>query len=83
MAKKPLKKINDKDAPTKVELVAPAGTYATIEVEDKVCFLKKPSRQTYAKVIPMLTPMMGGEVNIPYLQLQLLHTFLQVPLTLL
>ena len=64
MAKKNLKKINDKDAPVKVKLVAPEGTFATIEIEGKVCFLKKPSRATYAKVIPMLTPMLGGEVNI-------------------
>lgn len=64
MAKRQLKKINDKEEVAQVKLVAPEGTYATIEIDGKYCFLKKPSRATYAKVIPMLTPMMGGEVNI-------------------
>lgn len=61
--KKPMKEINSPET-EKVELVAPEGTAYTIEIDGKKCFLKKPSRHTYAKVIPMMTPMFGNEPNL-------------------
>lgn len=60
---KPKIKINAPEE-VKVEMKAPEGTAYTIEIEDKKAFLKKPSRHTYAKVLPMITPMFGSEPNL-------------------
>ena len=46
------------------ELVAPKGTAYTIEIEEKKCFLKTPSRATFSKVLPLMSASFGGEVNI-------------------
>ncbi len=64
MAKKRMTKINDTEAVEKVELLAPEGTAYTIEVEDKKCFLKKPDRGVFSKVLPMMTSMTGEEPNM-------------------
>ena len=64
MAKKRMTKINDTEAVEKVELVAPEGTAYTIEVEDKKCFLKKPDRGVFSKVLPMMSESFGGEINL-------------------
>ncbi len=64
MAKKRMTKINDTEAVEKVELVAPEGTAYTIEVEDKKCFLRKPDRVVFSKVLPLMTSMTGEQPNM-------------------
>ncbi len=53
----------EKPEKPEVKIQTPEGTFCTITVEDKHCFLKKPNKKTLGTVLPMLTPTDGKEPN--------------------